>query len=85
MDESGFIDFVDRKKDTVIVPFDTPDDMVLGCKRNNKRATMIGAICMDGSKLKPLIIIPNKRIEKDLMLNGYGENNVLIVTQECGF
>ena len=85
VNESGFVDFVDRKKETVIVLFDTPVDMVLGCKRSNKRATMIGAICMDGSKLKPLIIIPNKRIEKDSKLNGYGENNVLIVTQECGF
>ena len=30
VNESGFVDFVDRKKETVIVLFDTPVDMVLG-------------------------------------------------------
>lgn len=84
-DESCFIDFVDIKKQSVIVPIDAPDDMVRGTCRSTKRASLIGTICMYGSNFKPLIVVPNKRIKKELILAGHSENNLLIVQQENGF
>lgn len=85
VDESGFIDFVDIKTKTVVIPVEAPDDLVLGTDRNAKRVTLIGTISLDGTKLKPMIIVPNKRIEKQLLINGYGERNLLICSQENGF
>lgn len=43
---------------------------------------MIGCILLDRTKLKPFVIIPNKRVEKSLLLEGYNENNVIIYSQE---
>lgn len=85
VDESGFIDFVDIKTKTVVIPVEAPDDLVIGTDRNAKRITLIGTISLDGTKLKPMIIVPNKRIEKQLLINGYGQRNLLICSQENGF
>ena len=85
VDESGFLDFVDIKKHTVILPVDAPNDFVLSVDRTYKRTTMIGCISLDGTKLKPFVIVPNKRVEKTLLLEGYNESNVIIYSQENGF
>ena len=50
VDESGFLDFVDIKKHTVILPVDAPNDFVLSVDRTYKRTTMIGCISLDGTK-----------------------------------
>ena len=85
VDESGFIDFVDIKKHIVVLPADAPEDYVFSIDRNYKRTTMVGCISLDGTRLKPLVVVPNKRIEKALILEGYGEENVVIYCQENGF
>ena len=85
VDESGFVDFVDMRDEIVIVPIDAPDGTVKGADRNSKRATMVGCISLDGTVLIPCVVIPSKRYEKELIINGYGEQNVLVLSQENGF
>lgn len=85
VDESGFMDFIDIKKHTIVLPIDAPEDYVLCVDRNYKKTSMIGCISLDGTKLKPLVVVENKRIEKALILEGYGENNVIIFCQENGY
>ena len=85
IDECGFIDFIDMKKRHVVVPEYAPKKLVLSVNRSTKRVTMLGGIALDGTKLRPLLILPNKRIDKDLLQNGYGERNALYCYQENGF
>ena len=85
IDEIGFIDFIDMKKRHVVVPEYAPEKLVLSVNRATKRVTMIGGIALDGTKLRPLIILPNKRIDKELIQNGYGQRNALYCYQENGF
>lgn len=85
VDESGFMDFIDIKKHTIVLPINAPKDYVLSVDRNYKRTSMIWCISLDGTKLKPLVVVENKRIEKAQILEGYGENNVIIFCQENGF
>ena len=86
VDESGFQDFCDSHNLYVIVPSDANDeDYHYSVDRTTKRITLIGAICLDGSSLKPCIVSPNKTIEQELVNNGYNESNCIIVSQESGF
>lgn len=85
VDESGFIDYIDMHDEIVIVPFNAPPGTVKSAERNSKRSTMIGTISIDGTKLKPYIVLTNKTWEKELIINGYGDSNVLKVYQENGF
>ncbi|KAK8887465.1 hypothetical protein M9Y10_038510 [Tritrichomonas musculus] len=65
VDEKGFIDSINIKIKTIMVPIDSRNNITFGSDRNAKRVTLIGAFLMDGSKLKPMRISPNKRIEKN--------------------
>lgn len=46
---------------------------------------MIGAISLDGTRLKPCVILTGKRSEKQIIIDGYGDENVLVIHQENGF
>jgi hypothetical protein len=86
IDESGFADYPDSRRETVVVPSDYPNDTIpLPFDRNTKRATMVAAIAADGSALKPLIIVPRKTIEMELLLWGYDAQKVIFEYQENGF
>ena len=86
VDESGFQEFADAKKEIVIIPGDCQEEEVYySVNRASKRSTLIGCICADGTAMKPLVIIQNKTVQKELVKNGYGEENCLIVYQENGF
>lgn len=37
---------------------------------------------MDGAKLKTFVIVPNKCVERALLLEGYNESNVIIYSKE---
>ena len=79
IDESGFQEFVDHTECTVIVPIEYEHSKInIPITRKERRATLLGAISCDGSRLKPLIIISRKTYESELILNGYTEDQVLI-------
>lgn len=80
--ESGFIDYIDMNEKIAIVPFNAPPGTVKSGERSSKRSTMIGAISIDGTKLKPYIVLTNKTCEKELIINGYRDSNVLKVYQK---
>lgn len=85
VDESGFVDFVDERNEIVIVPIEAPEGTVKSVNRSSKRSTMIGAISLDGTRLKPCVILTGKRSEKQIIIDGYGDENVLVIHQENGF
>ena len=86
VDESGFQDYVDATDMILVIPSEcTENEIVYPVNRNNKRATLIGCIAADGSALKPFVITCNKTIEKELLLWGYRDETVTIISQENGF
>jgi hypothetical protein len=69
MDESGFFDHPDVRRETVVVPANYPSDTIpIPFNRNIKRATMVAAIAADVTALKPVTIVPRKTIEVELIL-----------------
>ena len=87
VDESGFQPWADRTPELVVIPVDAEDKKVFfPVDRSRKRASLVAAIAADGTYLAPLIIIPRKTIEKEMLACGYRpELNHFIVSQECGF
>lgn len=86
MDESGFQEWVNKKFEKVVVPFEVNDTSTnIGFDRSTRRATLIGCVAADGTKWKPIIIISRKTIEYTLKEAGYYEDNAIIVHQENGF
>ena len=85
VDESGFVEYIDERSEIVVVPIGVPDGTVKSVNRSSKRSTMIGAISLDGTRLKPCIILTGKRYDKKLIVDGYGKQNVDVIHQENGF
>jgi hypothetical protein len=86
MDESGFADYPDARRETVVVPADYQGhEIPIPFDRSTKRATLVAAIAANGAALKPLIVVPRKTIETELILWGYDAQNVVFYYQEHGF
>ena len=87
VDESGFQPWADKTTELVVIPTDADDTkVVFPVDRTRKRSSLVATIAADGTYLAPLIIIPRKTIEKEMLSCGYRpENNHYIVSQECGF
>ena len=86
VDESGFDQFVDARRSTRIVPARYQLNTVpVGVTRAEKRATMIGAICADGSAVRPMIVLQRETVEKELLLRGYTPDKVLLTRSDSGF
>lgn len=86
LDESGFQDWADRRERTVIVPSTCSDDRIgMPIDRATKRSSLLLCIAADGTWLKPLLILPRKTIEKELLEEGINEQLAQFVYQENGF
>jgi CRP-like cAMP-binding protein len=86
MDEMGHQDWADRKKKTVYVPVDhDADEVDVPVARCGKRITLVGCIALDGSYLKPMVIIPRKTVDYDLAPTGLTDEKVEIVHQPKGY
>jgi hypothetical protein len=71
IDEAGHQCWQDAHRETVIVPVSyTEETIPMPVRRNEKRATLLGGICADGTVLDPLVIVPRVTIEKELLLLG---------------
>lgn len=46
---------------------------------------MIGGIVLDGTTLTQCIVLANKRCQKEMLTNGYCNQNVFLIYQENGF
>lgn len=86
VDESGFDQFVDARRSTGIVPTTYALNSVpVPVTRAEKRATMIGAICADGTALRPMIILQRETVEMELLLRGYTTEKVYLARSDTGF
>jgi hypothetical protein len=86
MDEAGCCEYVDSRIERVIVPASYEGETIrIPVDRAGDRATLVGAIAAGGERLKPIIIVPRKTIEKELRLWGYDADQVTFVFQENGF
>jgi hypothetical protein len=86
MDETGCADFVDKRKEKVVVPASYPHaEVQIPADRTMKRATLVGAIAGDGSALTPVIILSRKTLEYDLARWGYREGRMFFRYQENGY
>ena len=86
IDEVGYQEWADRKNMKMVVPENFEGkEYYFKINRNQKRSSMISCISLDGSFIKPVLVVQRKKIENELMLMGIKDSNCLIVYQECGF
>jgi hypothetical protein len=86
MDEMGHQEWADRQEMVCVVPsFHEGDHVNLPIPRTGKRITRIACIALDGSFLKPTIIIPRKTVDSDLALTGLTSEKVTVKSQRHGF
>jgi hypothetical protein len=86
MDEMGHQEWADRKQKTVYVPAHHEGaDIPVPVARCGKRITLVACIGLDGSYLKPMVIIPRKTVDPDLAPTGLTEEKVDIVHQPKGY
>jgi hypothetical protein len=85
LDESGFQDWADRRKPTVIVPA-TYHEFEITCPidRATKRSSLLVCIAAEGTYLKLLLILPRKTIEPEVFEQGISESMCKMVYQEHG-
>jgi hypothetical protein len=86
MDEIGHADWPHAHTDIVCVSHDYSHPTVpIGVNRTRKRITLIGCICVDGSYVKSIMIIPHHTVDTDLTLLGISDRNCHICHQVNGF
>ena len=86
VDESGCCDWTDAHEVKVLVPQWYEDSNIkIPVDRNSMRATIVGCIAADGTCMKPLVLLPRKTIDSDLILYGYNDNQALFVYQKNAF
>ena len=84
LDESGFDKYADASKRYMIIPKGKIINNY-GIDRNEKRVTLLGAICASGQTLKPLIIISRKSVDQELFELGFTPENVDYAYSETGY
>jgi hypothetical protein len=68
VDETGPADFVDARNEYVIVVATYSDDTIpIQVDRSIKRATLVGGIVASGKALDPLVTVPRKTMEIELI------------------
>jgi hypothetical protein len=86
LDETGHQEWADRRKGKVVVPSSHAGPTInIPVSRQEKRATLLGAITASGEHLKPLVIVPRSTIESELYQIGYPPYRYHYASQECGF
>ena len=86
IDESGFDQFADARQTTRIVPTEYRlNSIPVPITRAEKRATLIAAICADGTALRPLVVVQRETIEQELLLRGYTLDKVQLARSDTGY
>ena len=86
VDESGFDQFVDARRSVRIVPREYEFDSIpVPVTRTEKRATLVAAICADGSAMRPMVILQRQTVEEELLVRGYTGDKVHFARSEKGF
>ena len=85
-DETGFQEFVDAHRSARIVPAEYPLNSVpVPVTRAEKRATLLAAVCADGTCLRPMVVVHRDTMERELLLRGYTAYKIHYARSEKGF
>ena len=84
LDESGFQKYSDAHVSVVIVPRGAPEKYY-PVSRREKRSTFLAAVAADGTHLKPLVIVPRKSIDAELILAGYTPERAVFAHTNNGY
>jgi hypothetical protein len=86
LDETGHQKWADRKDIRVVVPVSYEGDSIyVPCNRSSKRASLLVCIAVDGTLVKPIIIVPRLTVEQEVYEIGYTPDRVILEYQENGF
>jgi hypothetical protein len=81
----GQCDFLDHEENTCSAPSEhTGDEVPFPIPRSGKRLTLVACIGIDGSFLKPSIVIHRKIIDADAALTGLTNEKLAIYSQPKG-
>ena len=84
LDESGFQRYADATHNRVIVKKGTKQ-AVYPVSRSERRATFLSCIAAAGNRLKPLVIVPRKTLDSELLIHGYSSDIVVFAHSETGY
>ncbi|OHT15975.1 hypothetical protein TRFO_42169 [Tritrichomonas foetus] len=85
-DESGFSPYQDSKSVHVIVPTaHTESSIPIGKDSAKKRSTVIFCIAGNGTYLKPTVVLPQKTINKEVLLYGLNTDFANLQYNASGF
>ena len=85
-DETGFQEFVDARASARIVPTEyLLNSVPVPVTRAEKRATLLAAVCADGTCLRPMVVVQRDTMERELLLRGYTCDKIHYARSEKGF
>jgi hypothetical protein len=86
LDESGFQDWVNLRNSKVVVPSGFRDhSIMIPVERNVNQNWLLVCITADGTYLRPLLIVPRKTIDQELVEQDITSAICKMVHQEYGF
>ena len=86
LDEAGFDSYVDARKIKRVVPASFLErEIPTPVSRQEKRATLLAAVCADGYCLRPMVVLQRGTVERELLDLGYTDQVVAYGHSETGF
>jgi hypothetical protein len=80
LDETGHQEWVDAHRELVMVPVEYSEKTILiPVDRSEKRSTLLGAIAVDGTCLKSMVVVPRITIETELYEHGEAPDKAIYV------
>ena len=77
LDEAGFDSYVDARKIKRVVPASFLErEIPIPVSRQEKRATLLAAVCADGYCLRPMVVLQRVTVERELLDLGYTDQVV---------
>jgi hypothetical protein len=86
LDETGCSECQDTHEMKAMVPAEHEGDIIpVPVDRHSKRSTMVGCISARGHRMKPCILLGRATTESELLLYGYGPQNVMMAQEDNAF
>jgi hypothetical protein len=86
MDEMGHQEWADStEKVCFVLSYHSEDLVHYPVSRTGKRITLLAFVAADGSFLEPVVVIPRKTYDEDLLLFGITPEKVEFYSQEKGY
>lgn len=84
LDESGFDRYCDASSNVVILPKGC-DQARYAVDRKEKRATLLAVVACDGTTAKPLVIVPRKTVDSEMICAGFTESQAVYANSDTGY